>query len=128
MPRQRSDLWGRAGLAVIGTYAVLGGATGIGLLTPTYRLTTLIFLSLLAAIWLVIRWRQHWTCFRTPLDLLILVWIIAIVLSFLSNLEVQPKMFIGIFFATVYVGLWLILQDSLRIKRLGRKFWSKASF
>src|SRR5512143_4137610 len=92
------DLLLRAVLAILCTYAVLGGATGGGLLTPPYRVMTLIFLVLLAGAWLFIRWRRGWVWVHLPLDVTFLLWAVAIGISALANLDSWSRILIGITF------------------------------
>jgi putative inorganic carbon (HCO3(-)) transporter len=119
--KRRSDLLVRTALAVLGTYAVLGGATGSGLLTPQYRMMTLAFIALVAAGWLLVRWRRGWTWHQTPLDIALLLWILAVGLSLLVNLDSWRRIAIGVGFALVYLGLWYIAQDAIANKGLKRQ-------
>ncbi len=119
--KRRSGLLMRAALAVLGTYAVLGGATGSGLLTPQYRMMTLVFIALVAAGWLLVRWRHGWTWHRTPLDMALPLWILAVGLSLLANLDSWRRIVIGAGFALVYLGLWYVVQDGIANKGLKRQ-------
>jgi len=104
---------GRALLAIVVIYAVLGGATSTGLLTPPYRFMTMGFLAFLALIWLIVRWRQGWKWHQNPVDIAILLWVVVFVFSIATNLDVWRRSVIGLWFALAYIGIWLILQDCL---------------
>ncbi len=103
----------RALLAIVVIYAVFGGATSSGLLTPQYRVLTLAFLALLVTLWLIVRWWQHWRWYQNPLDVAILLWILVFAFSILTNLDVWRRSVIGLWFALAYIGIWLILQDCI---------------
>src|SRR5258707_10632947 len=103
------SLLGRALLAIVTIYAVLGGATSTGLLTPQYRFMTMGFLVLLILIWLIVRWRQHWNWYQNPLDIAILLWLLVLAFSTATNLDVWRRSVIGLWFALAYLGIWLIL-------------------
>ncbi|HVO41692.1 MAG TPA: O-antigen ligase family protein [Aggregatilineales bacterium] len=109
----RRHLLTRAGLAVVGAYAAIGGATGTGLLTPAYRLLALIILGLLGTAWLLARLRGHWPWHATPFRLATLLWAAAFALSLVANQDSTPRILIGLWFAAVYFGLWYMLADSV---------------
>ena len=114
-----------AGLAVLWTYAVLGGATGSGTLTPQYASMSLIIIALVVAIWLAIRWRNRWTWHRTSLDASFILWAAAIILSTLANTEASARIAIGLWYALAYLGLWYLLHDALANRGLDHRLLSE---
>src|SRR5579859_4828869 len=108
-----SRLLGRALLAIVTLYAVFGGATSTGLLTPQYRFMTMGFLVVLILIWFVVRFRQGWKWHQNPLDVAILLWLVVFAISIAANLDVWRRSVIGLWFALAYIGIWLILQDCI---------------
>jgi putative inorganic carbon (HCO3(-)) transporter len=129
MPTQiqhRTHLLIRAGLAVLWTYAALGGATGSGALTPQYASISLIIMALVIAVWLAIRWRNRWTWHRTPLDAAFIVWAAAIILSTLANTEASARIAIGLWYALTYFGLWYLLHDALANRGLNHQLLAES--
>jgi putative inorganic carbon (HCO3(-)) transporter len=129
MPTQiqhRTHLLIRAGLAVLWTYAALGGATGSGALTPQYASISLIIIALVVAAWLVVRGQNRWTWHRTPLDAAFIVWAAAIILSTLANTAASARIAIGLWYALAYFGLWYLLHDALANRGLNHQLLAES--
>jgi len=119
--KRRSNLFARSILSVLWTYAVLGGATGSGILTPQYTFLTLTFITLIIAGWLLIRWRRGWVWHRTPLDGAFILWSAAVVISTAANVDLWQRIAIGLWFALAYLGLWYLAQDVIANHALDRE-------
>src|SRR5690606_22991849 len=90
------------------------GATYNGILTPSLRLQAVVVLGISALVWLITRWRKRGSRWqRTALDLAILVWSAAFILSLLANLEDWRRIIMGLWFMGVYIVTWYALHDLL---------------
>jgi tetratricopeptide (TPR) repeat protein len=119
MSKQTSLLL-RAILAVFAVYAVLGGATYTGMLTPRYQWLSLILLSLLVIGWFAVRTRGRWIWPRTALDPVIPLWGVAIALALIVNPDALRRTGISLWYLSAYVGVWLMLQDAIANRALQR--------
>jgi putative inorganic carbon (HCO3(-)) transporter len=122
----RSDFLLRAMLAMLFTYLLAIGATFNGVLAPDFKQPTLILMGIGVALWLLLRWRKGWLWYHTPLDAVIVLWIIAFILSLLTNLDVWRRVVMGLWYVSVYIGIWYILQDVLANRGLRRETFSGA--
>jgi putative inorganic carbon (HCO3(-)) transporter len=102
-------------------YGILGGATGSGLLTPQYRLLTVILMALIVLGWLFIRWQDRWVGYHYPLTGALLCWTFAIAISSLANVNSLRRIAIGVWFALVYIGFSYVLHDILSNRKISRK-------
>lgn len=118
---RRSDLGQRIVLLFLSIYATVGGLTGSGMNATRYKFANLLILTILVIGWLVIRWRRHWTWYRSPLDRVIILWLLAFGLSFVANLDSWRRITIGLWYVLTYIGLWYILHDMLANKFLKRE-------
>lgn len=109
----------RAFLAAIYTYAMIGGAT-FGLLIPVFNQVSLALISIVLALWLLARWRGRWQWHVTALDVAILLWGLAFGVSLLANAEVWRRIAMGLWYMTLYIGLWYLLHDLVAHRLLNR--------
>ncbi|GIL09396.1 MAG: hypothetical protein BroJett033_9070 [Chloroflexota bacterium] len=116
----RSDLLARALLAVALIYGLTIGGTYNGLVEPRFRLLSLAGLALLAAAWLLARWRGGWRWHWTPLDAAAVLWTLAFGLSLAANQDAWRRIAIGLWYMGLYAGLWFLLLDVLANRRLSR--------
>jgi putative inorganic carbon (HCO3(-)) transporter len=96
---------------VLFCYCVAVGATFNGLLHPEFGLLTLVVMAALGAVWVYIRWRRNWQWHRTPLDGVIVLWVLAFVLSLMTNLDAERRILIGMWYMGLYIVVWYVLQD-----------------
>jgi putative inorganic carbon (HCO3(-)) transporter len=120
--RRNANLWTKVILAVLVSYAVLGGATmNAGMLNPRYEAANLILIGALTLGWVYIRQRRHWKWYSTPLEYVILLWVFAIGLSLAANTDLWRRIAIGSWYAGLYILLWYIVQDALANRALSRE-------
>lgn len=101
-------------------YTILSGATFDGILNAERRLQTVAILALVIGVWL---WqRRRWRWHPTALDLPILLWCGAFVLSLLANAEAWRRISIGLWYMGLYILAWYALQDALANRAL-RRAW-----
>ncbi len=103
------------------TFGVLGGATNVGLLTPQYRMLTLVLMALVSVGWLIIHWRAKWVWHHDPLSIAFVLFGTTIGISFLANSDSWRRMIIGLWFLAAYLGFWYLLQDVITNKGIRRK-------
>ncbi len=107
-------------LIVLIAYVLLVGATYTGILTPALRW---IDVGIVVGVGLAWSWTQrHWRWQRTPLDLAIVIWIAAFVLSLVTNLDSWRRIAMGLWFMGLYVGAWYVLIQALANGAL-RRLW-----
>ena len=109
----RSDFVARALLTMLFSYAIAIGATFNGIFNPEFSPITLGMIALMLGVWLFIRWRQGWKWHRTPLDEVFFLWALAFGLSLLANTDATRRIAIGLWYVSLYIGVWYILQDGL---------------
>lgn len=107
-------------LTVVFSYALTVGATFNGILDPTFHPLSLGLLTLLAAGWLLLHWRNKWHWHRTALDTVFLLWGLAFAVSLVANTDVWRRIVIGLWYAGLYVGIWYLLHDLLANRALSR--------
>lgn len=87
------------------------GATFNGVVMPdSHPVSFGIILAALGA-WSVLRLRQQWRCFRTALDPIVPLWLLAIAASMLANPDALRRSLIALWFVCVYIGTWYVLHD-----------------
>lgn len=97
-------------------YTILSGATFDGILNAERRLQSVVILTLVIGVWL---WqRRHWRWHLTMLDLPILLWCGAFILSLLANAEAWRRIAIGLWYMGLYILAWYALQDALANRAL----------
>lgn len=94
-------------------YYTLVVAAAFGILEPGPRLITIIVTALVALFWGFSHWRGGWKWYHTPLDLALLLWGAAFVISIISNPATWRQSATGLWFMGLYFGLWVILSDAL---------------
>jgi O-antigen ligase/tetratricopeptide (TPR) repeat protein len=114
-------LFARVGAIFLLLYAALLGAHYRGILIPEVRLLTLLLLGALVVVWLIARSRARWAWHRTPLDLVLPLWVVAFSFSLLFNLDASHRILTGLWYMGVYIGLWYLLQDLLTNWKNARK-------
>lgn len=93
------------------TYFLTLGATFNGILMPEARLLSVVLLSVAAVIWLAHRLLSGLAFYRSPLDMAVLIWVAAFLLSWLTNTELSHRIGIGLWFMAAYIGVWYCLSD-----------------
>jgi O-antigen ligase len=104
----------------IWAYIVYYGGTWHGLLNPAGVNNSLRILTTALAVWVAVRAWRGWNWHVTALEIPLLFWIPAFVLSTLPNLEQINKIAVGLWFSGLYVVLWYFLQDLLANRVLTR--------
>ena len=107
-------------LIILVVYVVILGTTFNGILDAQLRLIDTVLVGLVLAGWLWVR--RGWQWYSTPLDLAIVLWIIAFILSLLANVEVWRRSAIALWFMSLYILLWYVLQDLFANRGL-RRVW-----
>jgi hypothetical protein len=79
------------------------GATWYNLVTVQYRTLALAILAGVTVIWLVMRRRGHWQWYRTSLDTVLPLWLVAFAVSLLANLDAVRRISIGLWFCTLFI-------------------------
>ncbi|MBE2271618.1 MAG: O-antigen ligase family protein, partial [Anaerolinea sp.] len=108
----------RTAICVLIVYLLTVGATFTGIVEPPLRLLTTLILGVCVLLWLTGRRGQVWSV--PPLAGVILVWIAAVALSLIGNLDSARRILIGVWFAGAYTGAWFALHDLLATGRLRR--------
>lgn len=108
-----SDLAARAIVILLCSIVLTIGATFNSILNPELGVFALGVMTLTAAVWRLWRWRRGWRWFRTPLDAAFVVWALAFGLALLANLDAWRRIAIGLWYVSVYVGVWYVLLDAL---------------
>lgn len=91
------------------------------LITDQYREVAIMSCALLVLGWLVVRTWRRWTWYRTALDQVLILWLVAFSLSLLANGEVWRRIVIGLWFSGLYIALWYLLHDCLSNGALKRE-------
>ncbi|MFW5772945.1 MAG: hypothetical protein ACOCZH_06425, partial [Phototrophicaceae bacterium] len=94
-------------------YLSVMGATWNGVLMPPLKWLNLALIAGLALLWLLARRRGHWTWHRNPLDGPLLLWALAFGVALLANPESWRRMVMGLWYVSLYVGVWFVLADAL---------------
>lgn len=116
----RSDSIARAFFTVLFTYLFSLGATFNGVLLPITQQFTLWMMALTAGGWLLFRSLRRWPWYRTPLDAPLVLWALAFALSLAANSGGWRHIFIGLWYAGVYMGVWYLLQDLISRRIVSR--------
>lgn len=116
----RSDFFVRALVTVLFSYGIAIGATFNGILSPDFPPLTFGLTAIVLVIWLVVRWKNGWKWHPSPLDYVFGLWVIAFMLSLLTNLDVARRIGIGLWYMGLYFGVWYVLHDSLANRTLRR--------
>lgn len=119
--RKRSDFIALSIVTLLFSYAISIGATFNGIVTVEIHNLTFALISLTAAGWLLVHWRNGWAWHRTPLDGVFVLWGIAFGASLLTNTESWRRVAIGLWYVGLYVGVWYILADAIGNKGLKRE-------
>lgn len=93
------------------TYLLTLGATFNGILMPEARLLSVVLLSVAAGVWLTNRLRSGLAWYQSPLDVAVLIWVAAFLLSWLTNTALSHRIVIGLWFMAAYIGVWYCLSD-----------------
>ncbi|MBN1201233.1 MAG: O-antigen ligase family protein [Anaerolineae bacterium] len=118
-PGYYRQLAGRAIVLLGVTYALTLGGTFNGMLSVPLRQVSLVILTAGAALWLFVRWRRPVRGrYLTVLDPALVLWGAALAVSSLSNLS--GRVTIGLWYAGLYAGAWLVLSDLRRRGLPGR--------
>ncbi len=101
-------------------YLLSLGATFNGVVSPEIGVMTLALTAILVAVWLFIRWRSGWKWYRSPLDGVFILWAIAFVVSLVANWDAARRIAIGLWYVSLYIGLWYVLHDALANRLITR--------
>lgn len=118
---KRSDFMAMAGLMLIFSYALAIGATFNGILFPEFHSLSLGLVAIIVCVWLVMHWRGGWKWYKTSLDTVFLLWILAFGVSLLANMDVWRRIAIGLWYMGLYIGVWYVLHDLIANKALRRE-------
>lgn len=110
----------RAVVAALFTFWFGMGATFNGVFIAEVHALILPLVAMIVAGWLFIHWRAKWTWYRTPLELPFVLWYAAIFFSLVTNLTDWRRILIGLWYVTLYVGVWYIFSDILANSGLKR--------
>lgn len=116
--KDRANLLAWALLMLLSFYMAFTG-TAVTLVVR-YKNVALALGALALLAWTAARWRNKWRWHSTPLDGLALLWLAAIGISTLANLELWRRSAIGIWYVGMYLGVWLVLWDCLANRALSR--------
>jgi putative inorganic carbon (hco3(-)) transporter len=117
---KRGDFIALIVVTLLFNYAIAIGTNFNGILNPDFHTLTLVLTGLTAASWLLLHWHRGWVWHRTPLDVVMLLWIAAFGLSLVANLEVWRRIAIGLWYVTAYIGVWYMLHDLIANNGLSR--------
>lgn len=95
-------------------YVTYEGGAWRGVMSMSVAPRTLWLLGNAIGAWLIWRTVRRFAWERTALDLAMPLWILAFMLSTLSNIEKLPRMGYGLWFAALYIALWYSLHDLVR--------------
>jgi O-antigen ligase len=73
-------------------------------------------ISLIVISWSLLRQWQGWTWYRTPLDWVILAWIVVVISSVLLNFERFNQMIVWLWFMAAAIATWYLVYDVLANK------------
>lgn len=99
----------------ISVAATIGGATIAEVQTFSLGLLVIVLV-----IWLIVRLRRGWQWSATPLDVPLVLWLLAFGLSLVANTETWRRITIGLWYAGLYIGVWYLLWDALANRALSQ--------
>lgn len=102
-------------------YALTLGATFNGLLTENIRLLSAGLMTLFGLVWGVGRLRAPHPWRPTALDLPIVLWLLAFLVSLVANLDQWRRIVEGLWYMGLYVALWYTLHDWIVGRRITRR-------
>lgn len=117
---KRADFIALIVVTILISYAMIA-TTMNGVLTPDFRLPTLGVMGVTVGVWLLLHWRRGWVLHHTPLDGVMVLWVIAFVISLIANLESWRRIAIGLWYVVAYIGVWYLLHDLLANKAVSRE-------
>jgi O-antigen ligase/tetratricopeptide (TPR) repeat protein len=88
------------------------GGTFNGILQIDLQRLSLVFLTIGFVIWQIFYWRSPFPL-KTSLDPALMVWIVAYTISTLTHLS-SGRVWIGVWYAGLYGGVWFVLTDLRR--------------
>ncbi len=108
---KRSDFLALAVLTIVLSFGITIGATFNGILDPKLDSISLVMMALLVVVWLFAHWRGGWKWYRTSLDTVFLLWVVAFGVSLIANTDVWRRIAIGLWYMGLYIGVWYVLHD-----------------
>jgi len=108
-------------LTLLVVYFSTFGMTFNGILIPELRYFTLIILVAGLVMWFASHVRGKWTWHRTPLDMMLVLWVGVMGISLLANSEMWRRSATGLWFVAGYILFWYMLTDWLANGRLSRE-------
>ncbi len=116
--KDRANLLAWALLMLLSIYLAFIGTAAT--LEVRFKNVALALGALTLLTWAAARWRNKWRWHSTPLDGLALLWLAAIATSTLANFEMWRRSAIGIWYVSMYLGVWLVLWDCAANRALSR--------
>lgn len=108
-------------LTLLVVYFSTFGMTFNGILIPELRYFTLIILIGGLGVWFMVHICGKWVWHRTPLDMMLVLWMVAIGISLLANSEMWRRSATGLWFVGGYILFWYMITDWLANGRLSRE-------
>jgi O-antigen ligase len=115
----RANLRAYALLTVVLLYTLMIGATYNGILTPDFKTFSVAMIGIGLLFWTLIRRRWRWHI--TPLDTAVLLWVLALAVSTIANLESWRRIALGVWYVGLYILLWYALFDALANRAVRRE-------
>lgn len=103
----------RAIIISLMVYLFLIGATYNAVMVPRIQSLTIPVMVFVGVGWLTLRVQGRWKWHSTPLDGVILIWIVAFVVSLLANLEDWRRISIALWYVSLYIAVWYVLFDMI---------------
>lgn len=118
---KRSDTLALAVLTIVLSYGITIGASFNGILDPKLDFISLVIMALLVVVWLFAHWRGGWKWYRTSLDTVFLIWVVAFAVSLIANTDVWRRIAIGLWYMGMYIGVWYLLHDLIANRAVRRE-------
>ncbi|MBI1279346.1 MAG: hypothetical protein GC179_14555 [Anaerolineaceae bacterium] len=118
---KRSDFVALAVLTIVFSYGITIGASFNGILDPKLDSISLSMMGLLVVSWLFVHWRGGWKWYRTSLDTVFLLWVLAFAVSLIANTDVWRRIAIGLWYMGLYIGVWYVLHDLIANRAVRRE-------
>jgi O-antigen ligase len=111
MNNRRMAFAARLLVMAVTLYVLMLGGTFNGVINLTIARTTLILITGLVAGWAIVRWRYGWRWAPVPLRVVLIAGVVVVLTSSALNLDSIRRITIGLWYAGIALGCWLILHD-----------------
>ncbi len=118
---KRSDFLALALLTIVFSYGITIGASFNGILDPKISFISLVMMALLVVVWTFVHWQSGWKWYRTSLDSVFLLWVLAFAVSLIANTDVWRRIAIGLWYMALYIGVWYVLHDLIANRAVRRE-------